>query len=447
MKHAHHTVRLSIVATIGVLALMAAMIYLPFQVGGANSARMIAFRQLPAYIQSPASTATRTSSTAENPSIQTNSPTVTITVNSLADTATAGDGQCTLREAINNANAAAQTTGGDCAAGALSNTINFSVTGTINLTGGLPSINSNVTINGPGPGLLTVRRSTGEDYSVFTLNTINNGSAASIVGLTITNGRGGVSNHGSLTIANCAISGNSGSGVSSTLGSLVITNSTISGNTSSFGGGLHLDSTQTTLTNCTISGNTATAFGGGGIYHSGSFGSQILSLINCTITGNVDSSGDGSGGIKTTTATTTWLKNTLVAVNSGQNFVTAASATLTSLGNNLDSDGTSGFVNGVNGDLVGTSGSPLDARLGPLANYGGPTNSHPLLCNSPAINSGNNAGAPSTDQRGVTRPAGANVDIGAFENNISLSPATLLTGATNNVYPITTFTASGGTAP
>src|SRR5689334_21200434 len=52
----------------------------------------------------------------------------TITVNSTADDATAGNGQCTLREAINNANAASDTSGGDCTAGTTgTNTINFSV--------------------------------------------------------------------------------------------------------------------------------------------------------------------------------------------------------------------------------------------------------------------------------------------------------------------------------
>ncbi len=43
----------------------------------------------------------------------------TITVNSGDDDATAGDGVCTLREAINNASSDSDTTGGDCAAGEL----------------------------------------------------------------------------------------------------------------------------------------------------------------------------------------------------------------------------------------------------------------------------------------------------------------------------------------
>jgi hypothetical protein len=38
-----------------------------------------------------------------------------------------------------------------------------------------------------------------------------------------------------------------------------------------------------------------------------------------------------------------------------------------------------------------------------------------LLRGSPAINAGNNATCPTTDQRGVTRPQGGVCDIGAFE--------------------------------
>ncbi len=47
----------------------------------------------------------------------------TITVNSTADNLTAGDGNCTLREAIMNANSDSDTTGGDCSAGNGADTI------------------------------------------------------------------------------------------------------------------------------------------------------------------------------------------------------------------------------------------------------------------------------------------------------------------------------------
>src|SRR5262245_45825917 len=48
-------------------------------------------------------------------------------------------------------------------------TINFSVTGTINLTAALPAITHNVTITGPGADQLTVRRDTGGNYRIFTV--------------------------------------------------------------------------------------------------------------------------------------------------------------------------------------------------------------------------------------------------------------------------------------
>jgi hypothetical protein len=57
---------------------------------------------------------------------------------------------------------------------------------------------------------------------------------------------------------------------------------------------------------------------------------------------------------------------------------------------------------------------PADAAgLGTLGNYGGPTQTIPLLPGSPAINAGTSAGAPLTDQRGL--PRFGPVDIGAFE--------------------------------
>ena len=52
----------------------------------------------------------------------------TLTVNTTVDNTTPGDGRCTLREAIANVNAAADTTSGDCAAGTgAGDTINFNL--------------------------------------------------------------------------------------------------------------------------------------------------------------------------------------------------------------------------------------------------------------------------------------------------------------------------------
>ena len=124
------------------------------------------------------------------------------TVNSLADTpdASASDGlcadaggACTLRAAIQQANA-------DPAA----DTIGFSVVGTINLTGALPNISTDMTIDGPRTGGLTVRRDTGGDYRIFT---VNSGVTAAFNGFVIANGAapngapgGGILNSGMLSM-------------------------------------------------------------------------------------------------------------------------------------------------------------------------------------------------------------------------------------------------------
>ena len=63
---------------------------------------------------------------------------------------------------------------------------------------------------------------------------------------------------------------------------------------------------------------------------------------------------------------------------------------------------------------VPTNQLVADARLGPLANNGGPTDTHALLTGSPGIDKGG-APCPATDQRGISRPRGAACDAGAYE--------------------------------
>lgn len=59
----------------------------------------------------------------------------------------------------------------------------------------------------------------------------------------------------------------------------------------------------------------------------------------------------------------------------------------------------------------------VDPRLGPLNSNGGPTLTHALLGDSPAIDRGNNSAGLTCDQRGpgFPRVKGAQADIGAFE--------------------------------
>ncbi len=287
----------------------------------------------------------------------------TIVVNSTGDTANGGDGLCTLREAITaaNNNAASGAVAGECAAGSSSgsDTIDFSVTGTINLTGALPDIPSDLTINGPGSIQLTVRRSTAGLYRIFNITsgivglsglTIRDGQTMDSVALgdgggilnagtttlndvVVTSNRtssnalargAGISNLGTLTMTNCSVTGNitasgptpgQGGGIYNS-GTLTMTNCLISGNTTGgnisgtggTGGGIRNDG-QMTLTGTTIS-NNVTGYGspgsfggqGGGIYNATS---TQASLVNCTVSGNVTGSGPGAsqgngGGIAST---------------------------------------------------------------------------------------------------------------------------------------------------
>ena len=87
-----------------------------------------------------------------------------------------------------------------------------------------------------------------------------------------------------------------------------------------------------------------------------------------------------------------------------------------------------------------------DPLLGALGNYGGFTQTIPLLAGSSAIDTGNDAVCPATDQRGVTRPQGAHCDIGAFEQDDFTAPTvntfTATTPSNSLNIPITAFTAS-----
>lgn len=119
-------------------------------------------------------------------------------VTSLADS-----GPGSLRQAILDANA---TPGDD--------TIPIEVTGTINLAGALPTLSSNLTIEGPGADLLTVRRDSDGHYRIFE---VESGTVVTLSGLTIANGfvqvrgnafGGGILNHGTLTIEHATLADN-----------------------------------------------------------------------------------------------------------------------------------------------------------------------------------------------------------------------------------------------
>lgn len=250
---------------------------------------------------------------------------------------------------------------------------------------------------------------------------------------------------GLLLIDNTVISGNTAAGAGGGVyfydpdDDVTVQNSTISGNTAgTIGGGIYLyspDAGLFTIRGTTISGNSAAAGGGTFLYspdHGGSFESS-------TISGNQATAGDG-GGIYLYNLYDFTLRHLTVAGNSatgegGGIFIPDASV---SVDHSIIADNTAGtnndLGNGLNGgfalsfSLVETPGTAnitdnggnifnQDPQLGPLANNGGPTQTHLPAAASPAVNAGDAAFAPppATDQRGLARVRGGRIDIGAVE--------------------------------
>jgi predicted outer membrane repeat protein len=236
-----------------------------------------------------------------------------------------------------------------------------------------------------------------------------------------------------LTITNSKINGNysyyGGGAVIEFTGNLTMTNCEVKDNSSELhGGGIYLESSpNSVLTNCLITGNSSVQKIGG-IYNSAVYDEDMLTLINCTVANNTSAPGYAAifnfqsseyGDYHVTTK----LQNTLVASNPGGNFGKKGNNISTlSLGNNLDSDGSSGFTNGTNGDLV--SVDPLfasDFRL--------------QTC-SPAVNAGNNAAtSTTTDVSGYSRKFGI-IDIGAYELQQAFTNPTLPGGALQIVQTV-----------
>jgi hypothetical protein len=230
-------------------------------------------------------------------------------------------------------------------------------------------------------------------------------------------GRGGIVNDfaGTMTLNNCSVTDNfaeiNGGGISNIGTLLTLHNTTVSNNTAiSKGGGISNGVTshsKVDLINSTVSGNQADS--GGGIWSSST---GEVTLRNCTVAHNrADSKGGGILNVDGTVA----LKNTTVANNlSGGDCATTQEGTTSSLGHNLDGDGSCNLVGA--GDLVN-----VDPHLGPLQDNGGPTLTHALLEGSPAIDAGDIVSCPSSDQRGALRPWDGDgddeltCDIGAYE--------------------------------
>lgn len=169
-------------------------------------------------------------------------------------------------------------------------------------------------------------------------------------------------------------------------------NCTFTDGQATWGGAVSLSqAARATFLNCTISGNRSTR-DGGGLFWSGGYSVAL----HCTITNNTaDSNADNTGlGGGISSAVSSTVAYVILAGNS------AAGA------QNDDGHAPPGTTIMISSVLGG------DPRLGPLAYNGGPTATHALLGDSPAVDSVTPAPilTLATDQRGEARPEDGDFD-------------------------------------
>lgn len=353
--------------------------------------------------------------------------------------------------------------------------------GGIETTGGLLTVDSSAvcgnTVTGGGRSGVG-----GGIYSTSTTvvrnrSTINNNSAPTAAGidnespsrLTITDSAvsgntatdvfGGIFNAGDLTITRSTISGNTdgrGAGgidnesvAASSPARMTMDMSTISGNSGGISLAIYF---AATITNSTISGNNASTVGGGGSGYgiTASFISQPSSFTSTATLTNDTISGNDVYGLSVDRRGTT-ITHVTFALNGADislglyGMVTARNSVLapTSGGRpNCSRAITSGDYNLDSGTTCGLN-QPHDlnstpSTIGPLANNGGPTQTHALMAGSIAIDyvpaaDGCRFGI-ATDQRGAGRPQGVACDIGAYE---FIPPPPTITSVSPNGGPMT----------
>jgi hypothetical protein len=372
----------------------------------------------------------------------------TLTVNTTADHAPSVSecggmaGDCGLRQAVDKADTSVGPDTIVVPAGHYLLTIPGSggdEVGDLNVTEG------ELTVQGAG-ARDSIIDATADESRIFE---VGPGTSLSLSGVTVTGGRteedgGGIyATEASLGLEGVAVTDNEsfnsgyGGGISAEKSDVTIRDSAISGNRNSGnGGGIFATGHQEgslSIENSTIADNMVDtslypgepgwgAFGGAMEVYVGSF-----TMRNVTISGNSirDSNGgeEGDGAAiaaEPVLGTTISIVNTIVSGNTATMTEAAGQCyrTLTSGGHNLEGPEPAGEPRCFDtpGDLIA---NPL---LGALADNGGETDTMALTSGSLAIDAGDPADCPATDQRGVARPQSAGCDIGAFEFIAPVTP-------------------------
>lgn len=327
-----------------------------------------------------------------------------------------GVGLCTLREAVNGANTSADST--DIFFSAMF----FNQTRTITLDAAKGPLNfsapntvgTRVTSNTGNPVII----SGGGATTVFTVNT---NTRLTLENLSITGGNSGgfagagIFSAGYLTVNGCTLYGNNTNGgdggavaVNGTGAIFVLSRSSVSGNTAASGGGVRIFLGIGGISNSTITNNTATTDGGGVTVADG----NRFDINNSIIAGNTDAAAPSNPDV----------------------FGTFSSQGYNLIGN---VGMATGFTQAT--DQAGTTAMPINPMINALGFYGGPTQTHALLANSPAIDKGFSFGVR-IDQRLRPRPrdlpdanypnapGGDASDIGSYEIEIATAAGVTVSG-------------------
>jgi hypothetical protein len=325
--------------------------------------------------------------------------------------------------------------------------------------------------SGRGGGLYTA------DENVTLTNVVITGNQAGDrpIGPFSTGGGIAIGSNGNVVLRNATVSNNvcwgPGGGISCyglDSGSLLLDSSTVSGNVGNFdGAGIYLSRNPPSgsffVNNSTISGNTAYT-NGGGLYATGPIGPGGFIVRNSTISGNTARSNGGGISVYIPVGIAT-VENATITKNNSSNGLGGGIAKRGVAAMSLMGSIVSGNMAGTTGSDIASAGASITAsysaigvdpgphqltspsvgnlafgvnlNLGPLADNGGPTQTHALGSGSLAIDHGSNASGFTVDQRGQARVLGAAADIGAFESANS-APTALAT--------VGDVTASGGTS-